>query len=102
MNQITVTYHHEEGQWWAEALELEGFTVVGRSFIEIQQLVYEGVAFYLDDAPFSLVERIDSGATLVGTATSAQGLTYASWSGALASAWYTPRSSIKVGVAQFA
>lgn len=102
MNQVTVTYHHEEGQWWAEALELEGFTVVGRSFAEVQQLVSEGVAFYLNDAPFSLVELLDSGATLVGATTSTQGLTYASWSSKLASAWNSPMSSNKVGATQFA
>jgi predicted RNase H-like HicB family nuclease len=97
MRKIKVTYHREGKSWWAEAGELEGFTAVANSFAELRQLVCEGIAFYLNDAPHELDEKLDSGATLVGIHSPVPGFTQTSWSSELATAWSRPRNSVEVG-----
>lgn len=45
--QVPVTYHEEDGRWWAESTLMPGFTAGGDSLDEVQQLVRDGIPFYL-------------------------------------------------------
>lgn len=49
MATVTVTYHEEDGSWWAESPDVAGFTAVGASLTEVRELVHEGIPFYLED-----------------------------------------------------
>ena len=48
MRAITVFYHQEDGDWWAESPDLSGFGAAGRSLAEVRRLVRDGLPFYLD------------------------------------------------------
>lgn len=49
---MRVIYHREEGGWWAESPDVEGWTAVADTYEEIVKLVEEGIPFALerDDA----------------------------------------------------
>jgi len=66
MRSITVTYHREDGSWWAESPEIEGFTAAGDSFTEVRELVTSGVPFYLDDDYVDIKEQLEDGAYIIG------------------------------------
>lgn len=61
MRQITVTYHHEDGAWWAEAPSVPGFSAAAASFEELRAETREGIAFAVDDEPFLLLETTPGG-----------------------------------------
>lgn len=42
--EINVTYHAEDGSWWAESAGLPGFTAVADDFAGVRELVLEAVA----------------------------------------------------------
>jgi predicted RNase H-like HicB family nuclease len=46
--EITVTYHFEDGTWWAESDDVPGFFAAGQSVGETRQLVRSGLAFHFD------------------------------------------------------
>jgi predicted RNase H-like HicB family nuclease len=64
MRNVLVSYHHEDGSWWADSPTVEGFTAVGDTLEETRLLVREGVDFYLDGEQVRLVEYSDNGAAL--------------------------------------
>jgi len=45
---VTVTYHLEDGTWWAESDEVPGFFAAGQSLSETRALVRSGLAFHFD------------------------------------------------------
>lgn len=102
MRQVTVTYHRENNGWWAESPDLDGYTAAASSFAQLRALVIEGVAFYLDDAPHAIAEKLDSGAELVDQNSARTGWTGSSWSGRLATADSAPRRSFEVRHAEYA
>lgn len=59
MRLINVEYHHEDGSWWAESSDVQGFTAAGATFAEVRELTAEGVEFYLDGEAFALEEHLD-------------------------------------------
>jgi len=96
MRQIAVTYHQEQGSWWAESDDLDGYTAAANSFSDLRQLVIEGVDFYVNGEPHVLAERLESGADLLGPASRAGGSRTWSWSGEIAIATSIPRHSVAV------
>lgn len=48
MEPVRVIYHHEEGGWWAESPDVEGWTAVADTYEEIVKLVEEGIPFALE------------------------------------------------------
>lgn len=61
MSEIRVTYHHEDGTWWAESVDVPGFTAAADALPELRQLVREGLAFHLDLESVELRESMGSG-----------------------------------------
>ena len=47
--QVNVTYHREDGVWWAESDDMPGFSAAGDTFAETRKNVWEGVDFYFND-----------------------------------------------------
>lgn len=56
MRQITVTFHHEDGAWWAEAASVPGFSAAAATYEELRSEVRDGLTFALDDEPFLMLE----------------------------------------------
>jgi Uncharacterized conserved protein len=75
MTTINLVIHHDEGTWWAESPDLEGFTVVAASLSELRFTVRDAVAFHFDsDDPVDVCEFItDDSAIDVGPNTSETG-----------------------------
>lgn len=48
MTTIRVTYHHEDGAWWADSSDLDGWYAGGETLAEARAQVREGLAFYVD------------------------------------------------------
>jgi predicted RNase H-like HicB family nuclease len=68
MTTINLVIHHDEGTWWAESPDLEGFTVVAASLAELRVTARDAVTFHLDaDHPIDVRESLsDDAATDVG------------------------------------
>lgn len=64
MRQITVVVHRENGSWWAESDEVPGFSALGSTLDELRSEMVAGLGFHLDDVPFRLIERDESGAAM--------------------------------------
>ena len=61
--QVNITYHREDGVWWAESDDMPGFSAAGDTFAETRKNVWEGVDFYFNDhQPTSITEYTDDGA----------------------------------------
>lgn len=60
MRLVTVVYHYEDGQWWADSplAGLETFVAGGRDLQETRQLAREGAEFHLG-TPIRLKELFD-------------------------------------------
>lgn len=87
MRVVRVRYHQEPEGWWAESNEVAGWTAVGSTFDEVQELAIEGLAEVLGEEVY--VE--DEGAPFVmGTGVfEASGTVYAKVEGGLMSAGYS-------------
>ncbi len=46
---IRVTYHEEDGHWWAESPDIDGFIAGGDTLDEVRLLVREGIAACIQD-----------------------------------------------------
>lgn len=55
MRTIEISYHYDDDQWWADALQLPGWTAVADSFEEVQLRAREGARFAADE-PVIIVE----------------------------------------------
>lgn len=64
MRQIAVTYHREDGAWWAEASEAPGFSALADSREELDRMVHEGLVFHFDGEPVSVLRYDETGAAL--------------------------------------
>lgn len=53
MRSVTVVYHSEDGNWWADSPTpgLETFVAGGGALDETRRLAREGLEFYLGDEP---------------------------------------------------
>lgn len=60
----TVVYHREDGMWWADSPDLDGYTAVGDSIGELQLLVHEGLPFYVG-SDVLINEELEGGLPLV-------------------------------------
>lgn len=49
MRRVLVIYHHEPDGWWAESVDVQGWTAVGESFDEVRNLAHEGLPFFLEE-----------------------------------------------------
>lgn len=56
---VRVTYHHEEGMWWAESADVAGFSATAESLSDLRGLVKQGLEFHLGPAEFDLREERD-------------------------------------------
>ncbi|KFI92479.1 hypothetical protein BISA_0881 [Bifidobacterium saguini DSM 23967] len=64
--QVNITYHREDGVWWAESDDMPGFSAAGDTFAETRKNVWEGVDFYFNDnQPTSIIEYTDDGAKIL-------------------------------------
>jgi predicted RNase H-like HicB family nuclease len=61
LRQVTVVYHYEDGNWWADSPDpgLSTFVAGGQSLAETRRLAREGAAFHLDVSKVRLVERFE-------------------------------------------
>lgn len=57
MRQITLVIHKDESTWWADSPDLPGFSAAADSLDALRIEASEGVAFELNDAPFSVSEK---------------------------------------------
>lgn len=57
MSATQVIYHREDGVWWAESPDVEGFGASADTLEELRPLVRQGLAFYLEDDGIGLDER---------------------------------------------
>jgi predicted RNase H-like HicB family nuclease len=48
MDSVRVIYHHEDGTWWAESPDVEGWSAAGDTYAEVRALAVEGIPFALD------------------------------------------------------
>lgn len=61
-----VTYHHEDGIWWADSEDVPGYYACAATLEELRELVREGMKFHLieefyeDDKPIESVQGICS------------------------------------------
>lgn len=58
---IDVTYHFEQGQWWAESADVEGFVASAENLSDLRELVRGGLPFYLDLDAVELAEGFANG-----------------------------------------
>lgn len=59
MTRARVVLHYEDGSWWAESPDLEGFTVVAPTLRELQLAVRDAVAFHLEsEEPVQIAESM--------------------------------------------
>jgi predicted RNase H-like HicB family nuclease len=51
MRQVTIVYHYEDGNWWADSPDpdLTTFIAGGRSLEETRRLAHEGAEFHLNE-----------------------------------------------------
>lgn len=45
---VRVWVHHDPECWWAESPQMPGYTATADNWLELTQMVQEGVAFYFD------------------------------------------------------
>ncbi len=64
MRQIAVTYHHEDGAWWAEAPTAPGFSALATTRDELDRMVREGLEFHFDGEPVGVLRYDETGAAL--------------------------------------
>lgn len=64
MRTIAMTYHHEDGSWWADSEDLPGFTAAAPTLSLLGEEIASGVAFELDDEPAKILLFDESGASL--------------------------------------
>ena len=67
---IRVTYHQEEGGWWADSPDIEGFIAGGDSLEEARVLVREGIELCMRDGiveSATIEESTDAGDRLYGS-----------------------------------
>lgn len=55
MRRVTVVNHREGESWWAESPDLPGFSAAADSSDELDEMVRDGVDFYLDGEPHALL-----------------------------------------------
>lgn len=58
---VTVTYHQEQGSWWASSQDVDGFTAAADTVAELRALVREAMPFYLDADDVELLEEMADG-----------------------------------------
>jgi len=65
MRNVTVVYHCEDGNWWADSPDpgLETFVAGGRSFEETRRLAWEGAEFHLGEE-VTLLEMMEDGTSV--------------------------------------
>ena len=44
--QVNITYHREDGVWWAESDDMPGFSAAGDTFAETRKLAREDIPFF--------------------------------------------------------
>ena len=69
MRHTHVVMHYEDGSWWADSPDLEGFTVVAPTLAALQVAVRGALAFHLDTDEPVLVAESMAGAQSAGDAT---------------------------------
>lgn len=63
---VRVEYHYEVEGWWADSVDIEGYTAVADTLHDLRQLVKEGVPFFLDVDPSEVdVEEVRTDGVLV-------------------------------------
>ena len=65
MRRIAMTYHREDGTWWAESEDVPGYTAVADTLGDLRTLVSEGIPFTLEDEDIQIDESLENGARLV-------------------------------------
>jgi predicted RNase H-like HicB family nuclease len=60
MRQIHIHYHRDGGSWWADSMDLPGWTAVGESIEEVRTLARAGAEEFAGE-PVFLVESGDPG-----------------------------------------
>lgn len=83
MKNVRVTYHREDGSWWAESPDLEGFSAAADSLGELRLLVSEGAEFATGDAVRLFEYQADGAAVDAKTVYCASVGSRAWWSTAL-------------------
>lgn len=59
MTRARIVLHYEDGSWWAESPDLDGFTVVAPTLRELQVAVREAAAFHLESGePVQIAESM--------------------------------------------
>jgi predicted RNase H-like HicB family nuclease len=69
MNRTNVVMHDEDGSWWADSPDMEGFTVVAPTLVALQEAARGALAFHLDTDQSVLVAESMAGAESAGGVT---------------------------------
>jgi predicted RNase H-like HicB family nuclease len=106
---VEVTYHHEDGSWWAESDDVPGFSALGSSLTETRERVRSGLAFHLQTDEFDLREAYAatsavftaslSGVAVTGSSSGSQVLVSATSAGAAPPADYRLSRASSFGAA---
>lgn len=48
MDVVHIVYHYEDGTWWAESVDLPGWTAVASTADDIRNQVREAIDFFID------------------------------------------------------
>lgn len=67
MRTIQVTYHAEQGEWWAESPDVQGFSAAEHGLENLRALVSSGLRFFLGE-DVAVLERLDNGTLLTPSA----------------------------------
>ena len=104
MTIIRVNYHHEDGTWWADSPDVEGWVAGGETLAEARAQVRDGLPFFLADDDVEILEGdlehvvvvralVTSGATSVWPAAATAAAAPVRWQPALRSAASQVRAS---------
>ena len=56
---VRILYHQEPRGWWAESLDIDGWSVAGETYEEVRRLAEDGVPYALASAGEECGERFD-------------------------------------------
>jgi predicted RNase H-like HicB family nuclease len=63
---VNITYHREDGTWWADSEDMPGFSAAADTFAETRKLAHDGLPFFFEDErPAQIREFLDNGAELI-------------------------------------
>jgi predicted RNase H-like HicB family nuclease len=61
METVRIIYHHEDGGWWAESPDVDGWSAAGDTYADVAKLAKEGIPFALERDDLQLEHFVPAG-----------------------------------------